>query len=91
MKALIEYRFYIDRVAVEEAGLSFDKVKVALRERLESDPCVMACIDYSSVKKETLPPAVLDRIVMGYNRKRSGDLMVVMQPNGSVGRVLVTR
>ena len=80
VKALIEYRFYIDRVAVTEAGLSFDKVKAALRERLESAPCVMACIDYSSVKKETLPPAVLDRIVMGYNRKRSGDLMVVMQP-----------
>ncbi|MGM9712863.1 MAG: alkaline phosphatase family protein [Prevotella sp.] len=78
--SLIEYRFYLDHEAIRALSLDEDKVKKALASHLEQDDRVMAAVDYSDLGVCPLPEAIRRRIVLGYNRKRSGDLMVVMQP-----------
>lgn len=80
VRKVIEYRFYLDHDAIKALSLDAGKVKSALVGHLESDARVMAAIDYSSIMTTTLPEQIKSRIVLGYNRKRSGDVMVVMQP-----------
>ena len=80
VKSLIEYRFYLDVDAIESSHLDREIVKQELIRYLESDPRVMQAIDYKKVRQTTVIPAIADRIVMGYNAKRSGDVIAVMQP-----------
>ena len=80
VKSLIEYRFYLDADAIERNRLDREAVKQELIRHLESDPRVMQAIDYQKVRQTTVIPAIADRIVMGYNAKRSGDVIAVMQP-----------
>ena len=80
VKSLIEYRFYLDDDAIVSSHLDREIVKQELIRYLESDPRVMQAIDYKKVHQMTVIPAISDRIVMGYNAKRSGDVIAVMQP-----------
>ena len=80
VKSLIEYRFYLDDDAIVSSHLDREVVKQELIRYLESDPRVMQAIDYKKVRQMTVIPAIADRIVMGYNAKRSGDVIAVMQP-----------
>ena len=80
VKSLIEYRFYLDDDAIGSSHLDREGVKQELIRYLESDARVMQAIDYKKVRQTTVIPAIADRIVMGYNAKRSGDVIAVMQP-----------
>lgn len=80
VKSLIEYRFYLDDDAIESSHLDREIVKQELIRYLESDQRVMQAIDYKKVRQMTVIPAIADRIVMGYNAKRSGDVIAVMRP-----------
>lgn len=80
IKSMIEYRFYLDNAAIDSCRLDREEVIKELIRHLEADARVMQAIDYSKVRQTTLIPAIADRIVMGYNAKRSGDVVAIMQP-----------
>lgn len=80
VKSIIEYRFYLDEKAINESSLDIDKVKSELVNYLEKDDRVMAAVDFEHLCSYPLPEAIKNRIIMGYNHKRSGDVMVILQP-----------
>lgn len=80
VKCIIDYRIYLDRDAIARQALEPGEVKAALTDFLQQDERVMAAIDYERLYAVTLPEAVRRRIELGYCHKRSGDIIVVMQP-----------
>lgn len=80
VKDLIEYRVYLDHEAIASAGLSVDEVKEKLCSHLASDDRVAYAVPFDKACTMSIPQAIRQRIVNGYNPKRSGDIQIILQP-----------
>ena len=88
VKAIMDCRIYLDHDFIDNKGLDLCKVKAEALKILKSDPQFAYAVDYENVNSSTVPQFLRERIINGYNRERSGDLMVVLQgshQHGSVG------
>lgn len=70
-------RLYLDHAVVAASGKSLDEVKQAVINRLEQDPNILYVVDYDKALVTSVPQPIRERIVNGYNKKRSGDLFYV--------------
>lgn len=74
---IIENRLYLDHDALQRDGLNAEEVmRTACDELLKSD-LVQYAVPFSQVATAPIPPAIRDRIVMGYCPKRSGDIQII--------------
>ena len=80
VKDLIEYRVYLDHEAIADAGKTVGEVSKALVGWLSSDSRVAYAVAYDDVQVRPVPGFIRDRIVRGYDPKRSGDIQIVLQP-----------
>ena len=76
----IDYRYFLDRQAISSQGLDYEQVKTAAIEYLRQVPHVCFVIDYERAAQQALPPVIRDRALMGYHYRRSGDILVVVEP-----------
>ncbi len=70
-------RLYLDHAVVAASGKSLDEVKQAVINRLEQEPNILYVVDYDKALVTSVPQPIRERIVNGYNKKRSGDLFYV--------------
>ena len=75
-----DYRFFLDRQGIARQGLDYDEVKRLAMERLQQLPNVQFVVDYANALLQTLPNVIRERAVMGYHPRRSGDILVVVNP-----------
>ena len=75
-----DYRFFLDRQGIARQGLDYDEVKRLAMERLQQLPNVQFVVDYANASLQTLPSVIRERAVMGYHPRRSGDILVVVNP-----------
>lgn len=80
VKDLIEYRVYLDHEAIASTGHSVDDVKEKLCNHLTSDDRVAYAVPFDKACTMSIPQAIRQRIVNGYNPKRSGDIQIILQP-----------
>ena len=78
--AEIDYRYFLNRQAIDEQGLDFEQVKTVAINHLRQQPHVCFVVDYERAAQQTLPPIIRDRALMGYHYRRSGDILVVTDP-----------
>jgi predicted AlkP superfamily pyrophosphatase or phosphodiesterase len=77
IKDLIENRIYLDKNVVNSNNLDIDDVKKQLTNYLENKEEIVYAVDYESLKQRTIPPAIANRIIMGYDPERSGDIIII--------------
>jgi arylsulfatase A-like enzyme len=77
---IMDYRVFLDRKAVKEQGLELDKVKAALVECLLATPGVVTAVDYEKVRTSGIPQLLVERLLMGYHPRRSGDVVFIPEP-----------
>lgn len=70
-------RIYLNRQAVARSGKQLADVKQAVCEAMEQSDSILYCVDYDRVLTTVIPQPIRERIVNGYNKKRSGDLFYV--------------
>ena len=80
VKDLIEYRVYLDHEAIKAANLKVCDVASALSDYLCCDDRIAYAVPYATVQSQPIPQPIRERIINGYNLKRSGDLQIILQP-----------
>ena len=68
---------HLNRAAIEAKKLKFSTVKREIAEKLAEDPVVMYAVPFDAVGRSSLPPAIKDRVIMGYCPGRSGDIQII--------------
>ncbi|WP_027444614.1 alkaline phosphatase family protein [Segatella baroniae] len=74
------FRVYLDHKAIAEAGLDLQQVKDKASAWLLQRPEVMYVADQPNIASQTIPQPIKERIINGWNAKRSGDLFIVTAP-----------
>ena len=74
---IIENRLYLNHDVLEAANLDGQKVEDLVCRELMKNDLIQYAVPFDKVATATIPPAIKDRIVMGYCPKRSGDIQIV--------------
>jgi arylsulfatase A-like enzyme len=74
-----EYKVYLNHKLIKSKGLDIDKVKAALTDIIREDDAVINAVDYAKISQSSVPELIRERIINGYNAKRSGDIYIIMR------------
>ena len=77
VKDIIEYRLYLNDDAIKAVGVKKEDVETVLCDYLNSDERIAYALSYAAASIQPIPAAIRDRIIMGYNPKRSGDIVLI--------------
>ncbi len=80
IQAILDYRFFLDHVAIEAQGLNLQQVKDAVIEYLRKSPEIAFAVDFEKAAYAPVPEEIRNRILLGYNFHRSGDVIAVLDP-----------
>ena len=81
VKTVMNYQVFFNHDVINQHQLDFDKIKQTVVNVLKEDANVLYACDMQKVMTESIPEVVKYRIINGYNRERSGDIVVVLKPN----------
>ncbi len=76
----LDCRYFLDRQGIKEQGLDYQKVKDAIIEVLRQAPHAQYVIDYEHAATQSLPGFLRERVLLGYNYRRSGDILYIPEP-----------
>lgn len=77
---IIDFRLYVNRQLVADNHLDLAAVKAAIVEVLKENPELDYVVDMDRVNECSMPQFLREMTINGYNRERSGDIMVVTHP-----------
>ncbi|MCH5308542.1 MAG: alkaline phosphatase family protein [Prevotella sp.] len=75
-----DYRIFLDKEGIREQGLDLQAVKDAVIAYFKQLPHVHFVMDYEKAMTTSIPALIRDRALMGYHPRRSGDIIVVVEP-----------
>ena len=78
--AINSYRVYLDRKYIAQKGLDYEKVKEAMVTFCRTAPHVMFAVDFEKIQTSSLPDLLRYRGLMGYHPRRSGDILLILEP-----------
>ena len=81
VKTVMNYQVFFNRDVIKSKQLDFDKIKQTVVSELKKDPSVLYACDMAKASTESIPEEVKSRIINGYNRERSGDVVIILKPN----------
>lgn len=73
----MEYTFYLDNDLIARRGLDREAVKAEAVKIISGRPEVMWAVDAERASEASIPLEIRERVVKGYNRKRSGEIFVM--------------
>lgn len=77
---ILDNRLFLNHAAIAAQGLDLQRVKDVAIEYLRQSPHVSFVVDYEKAATAPVPPVLRDKILMGYNYRRSGDIIVCVEP-----------
>lgn len=80
VKYVMNYQVFFDRDVIAKAGLDIDAVKAESMKFLRGFKEFAYVVDTENVCASSVPDIIKEKIVNGYNRLRSGDIQLIMQP-----------
>lgn len=81
VKTVMNYQVFFNRDVIKSKQLDFDNIKQTVVNVLKEDPSVLYACDIAKASTESIPEEVKSRIINGYNRERSGDVVIILKPN----------
>lgn len=77
---IISYAVSLNHAAIAKAGLNLGDVRAAVVDYYRDRKEVAYAVDMDKVSDATIPSVIREKIINGYNRFRSGDVQLVLQP-----------
>ena len=77
---IVDYRLYLDKEGIRQQGLDYQKVKDVIIEYLHQSPNLSFVVDVERISTSSIPPVIRDRMLMGYNYHRGGEIDVAPEP-----------
>jgi predicted AlkP superfamily pyrophosphatase or phosphodiesterase len=65
---------------IRQANLSFDSLKRVAIYWLQQQPALQFVVDMTDIEKAALPQPLHNMVINGYNRKRSGSILLIPNP-----------
>ncbi|MCD8290342.1 MAG: alkaline phosphatase family protein [Prevotella sp.] len=80
LSGISSYKVYLDHKAIVSQKLNLDEVKNTALEWLKEKPQFEYVVDFEHINDATVPSLIREKIINGYNRMRSGDIQLVLNP-----------
>src|ERR1700744_4205777 len=80
-----ELQLYLNRTAFEQRGISLAVVEDYICGLSSSFPGIADILPEGSLSSASVPQELKDRLINGYNRRRSGDLVILPRPGWKIG------
>ena len=77
---ILDYRVYLNRQSISSQGLDYQQVKETVMEYLRTLKGVVTVVDQEKTRISAIPQLLQDRILMGYHPRRSGDIIIIPEP-----------
>lgn len=74
---ILDYRFFLDKEGIRQQGLDYQRVKDVIIEYLQQSPHLSFVVDCEKIATSSIPPVIRDRMLLGYNYHRGGEIYVV--------------
>lgn len=74
------YKVFFNHAAIEALNLDLDDVKEEAIKWLKRDKQYAYVVDLEHISEASVPSVIKERLINGYNRLRSGDIQMVLQP-----------
>lgn len=78
---ILDYRIYLDKISIREQGLDYQSVKDAIVEYLQQVPHLSFVVDCEKLGTAPVPSVLRERMLLGYNFHRSGEIFFVTEPD----------
>jgi hypothetical protein len=69
--------FYLNHAKIDSAALNIDKIKEDVVNQLLQEEELQYVVDCAKASTATVPQIIRERIINGYNRLRSGDIVAI--------------
>ena len=79
VKAIYDYRVYLDHAKIDSVGADIELVKKVAIGVLSREKDLVCAVDFDKVSEASIPDILKERLINGYNRGRSGDIVVMTQ------------
>lgn len=86
IKAEDNYQIYLNHALLKEKKVSIDQVYAVIKEVLLARGDVADVVNLHDLGNTSLPPYQLNFVKNGYNVRRSGDILYILNPSWYVGR-----
>lgn len=80
IRTVYNYQVFLNDAGIRKAGKSREEIKTKIREWLLLQSGIADVIDLENINKTPLPEPIRNRVVNGYNRRRSGSLQIILDP-----------
>lgn len=84
LKNLVEssanYQVYLDKQAIDSAGVAFSTVKSYYISKLNQEEDVLIAFDNADISAANIPSEYKEMFLKGFNQKLAGDIQVVYKP-----------
>lgn len=80
VKYVMNYQVFFDKNKIAEAGLDFEAVRTEAVKFLRGYKEFAYVVDMENICGSSVPSIIKERIINGYNRLRSGDIQLILQP-----------
>ena len=69
--------FYLNHAKIDSAALNIEKIKEQVINLLQKEEQLLYVVDCAKASTATIPQIIRERIINGYNRLRSGDIVAI--------------
>lgn len=80
------YHVYLNDRVIDSAGINKSEVKQHIIKYLEANDGILMAFDNDNISKVNLPQVVRERFLNGFNKKRSGDVQIVLKAGNLFGK-----
>ncbi len=77
---MLDFRIYLNHQAIIDQDLEVDAVKECLIDFFNTVPNVVYAVDFQYLRTSSLPERLLNMAAMGYHPRRSGDILLIIEP-----------
>ncbi len=77
---ILDYRFFLNKEEIKRQGLDIQRVKDVMIAFLLQCPHLSVVVDCEKIATSSIPPIIRDRMLLGYNYHRAGEIVVVPEP-----------
>ena len=78
---ILDFRMNLNHASIAEQGLDLTRVKEVIIDYLRTVDHVITAVDYERVRTASLPERLMNMALMGYHPRRSGDILIITEPN----------
>ncbi|WP_156307829.1 alkaline phosphatase PafA [Sphingobacterium endophyticum] len=78
--SLMNYQVHLNYAAIDKAKLDEEKIKKSIIKMLRHEDGVSYVVDMEGGENMMVPAEIREKIINGYNRKRSGAIQIITEP-----------